>query len=85
MSNELRPDPKRIRNARDRIQSILIDGCLGDPASAEANACLARALMLLDKAISIQSNRPESEPCDECTGTRWPEERHDSSCSLHGI
>lgn len=26
----------------------------------------------------------EPERCDECSGTRWPRERHDEHCSLHG-
>jgi hypothetical protein len=34
----------------------------------------------LEKAISIQA--PCCEPCDECSGTRWPIEKHDEACSL---
>jgi hypothetical protein len=25
----------------------------------------------------------DAEPCDECSGTRWPDEVHDDHCSLN--
>lgn len=28
---------------------------------------------------------PGSEPCDECSGTRWPRENHEEHCSLYGV
>lgn len=31
----------------------------------------------------IYEDEPYSEPCDECSGTRYPIEKHDEHCSLY--
>jgi hypothetical protein len=47
---------------------------------------LYEAALASAKAL-LKDSRPTAysgvEPCDECSGTRWPVERHDPHCSLH--
>ena len=45
----------------------------------------AGAKVVLVEITVCDPTKVREEPCDECSGTRWPAERHDGHCSLNDL